>query len=344
MKSLYAALILSFACFTLQAMDDVMDDALQGTIQLTDEIAPTNDYLGTLKQPSPPTSLSIPTLELRFVEDQQESQETFALIPPPLDTQELTTNHQEIIPHTPSRSLLTTTSVPTSMTSSKTTSPTSSLGTHSNQIQINLREVFFGAPLIYTILFLLSIGTVTLWLYTILGMREDYLMPKEFASRLDQHLEAKDFEAASALCCQQNFLLGSMVRSSLVSRHQGRSLMLENMRAEGKRASNHFWRRLALLNDVAILAPMIGLLGTVLGMFYAFYDINRSVESMNALFDGLGVSVGTTVAGLGLAILAMVFYSTSRYRLIRQLTRVENTAHQLSLKIDSCLSQQETSL
>ena len=60
---------------------------------------------------------------------------------------------------------------------------------------------------------------------------------------------------------------------------------------------------------------MIGLLGTVLGMFYAFYDLNRSMESISALFDGLGVSVGTTVGGLIVAILALMYS-----------TRLQNTA------------------
>ena len=64
--------------------------------------------------------------------------------------------------------------------------------------------------------------------------------------------------------------------------------MIEAMKSEGKRASVHFWQRIGLLNDIAIIAPMIGLLGTVLGMFYAFYDINRSIESISTLFDGLG--------------------------------------------------------
>ena len=71
---------------------------------------------------------------------------------------------------------------------------------------------------------------------------------------------------------------------------------------------------------------MLGLLGTVLGLFYAFYDLNRSMESISALFDGLGISVGTTVAGLLVAIAAMMFHSMTKYRLIRQLNQVENEA------------------
>jgi biopolymer transport protein ExbB len=111
-------------------------------------------------------------------------------------------------------------------------------------------------------------------------------------------------------------------------------MMIEAMRAEGKRATISFWQRIGILNDIAIIAPMIGLLGTVLGMFYAFYDINRSIESISTLFDGLGVSVGTTVAGLVVAILALILHSTAKYQLIRALATVENEAQSIATQID----------
>jgi len=106
--------------------------------------------------------------------------------------------------------------------------------------------------------------------------------------------------------------------------------ILDAMKAAGKRGSAPFWQKIALLNDIAVLAPMLGLLGTVTGMFYAFYDLNRSMESLSTLFDGLGISVGSTVAGLIVAILAMLFYTFLKFRLIRSMTSVENEAMQLA--------------
>lgn len=111
--------------------------------------------------------------------------------------------------------------------------------------------------------------------------------------------------------------------------------MIDAMKSEGKRAATAFWQRLSLLNDIVVVAPMLGLLGTVIGMFYAFYDINRSAESINALFDGLGIAVGTTVAGLIVAIIAMIFYTTLKYRIVKTLAEVENEALALSTLIDS---------
>jgi biopolymer transport protein ExbB len=110
--------------------------------------------------------------------------------------------------------------------------------------------------------------------------------------------------------------------------------MLETMKAEGKRATVGFWQRIALLNDIAVIAPMLGLLGTVVGMFYAFYDLNRSRESVSTLFDGLGISVGTTVAGLIVAIIAMMLHALAKYRLVRALAIIEDEAQSLAALMD----------
>jgi biopolymer transport protein ExbB len=199
------------------------------------------------------------------------------------------------------------------------------------ETHINMAEVFVGAPIIYSILFLLSLAALTLWIYHLLMTRKMQLMPKEFASSVEGHLANGNWQEALALCRKDNNLLGVLIIASIAARHEGSQAMIERMQTEGKRATSYFWQRLSLLNDVALLAPMIGLLGTVLGMFYAFYDVNRSVESMYALFDGLGISVATTVAGLIVAIMALFFHSSLKYRLVRQFGIVEAKAQQIAL-------------
>lgn len=197
-------------------------------------------------------------------------------------------------------------------------------------ISIDLRQVFAGAPVIYSLLLIMSMGTMFIWLYTVLSLRPSGVMPKDFVSNLRAQLNQQQYEEAFHLCQQHNTLLSKMMSSALANRSQGLKVMTEAMKSEGKRISVSFWQRIALLNDVAIIAPMLGLLGTVLGMFYAFYDLNRSIESISGLFDGLGISVGTTVAGLVVSIVAMIFHSMTKYRLVRLLNAVDNEAHALA--------------
>lgn len=195
---------------------------------------------------------------------------------------------------------------------------------------INFQQVFEGAPVIYSILFLMSMATVFLWFYSLLKLKDAGKPSDSLFKQLKEKLENGQYEEALSFCQGQSNFLSKMVAAGISTRNHGLAMMLESMQTEGKRITTTFWQRLAFLNDIALIAPMLGLLGTVLGMFYAFYDLNRSMESFSILFDGLGISVGTTVAGLIVAILALMLHSIAKYRLVRVLVRVENEAQSLT--------------
>lgn len=207
-------------------------------------------------------------------------------------------------------------------------------GSKNSEIAVDLNQAFAGSPIIYSILFAMSVIAVGIWLYAILSLNTSARLSGTLLRNVQNKLNSNHFDEALMLCTDQNNLFCKMVASGIQARRHGLPVMIEAMKAEGKRASISFWQKLGLLNDIAIIAPMIGLLGTVLGMFYAFYDINRSIESISTLFDGLGVSVGTTVAGLIVAILALILHSTAKYRLVRALAQVENEAQTFASLID----------
>ena len=201
-------------------------------------------------------------------------------------------------------------------------------------IEVDMQQAFAGSPIIYTILLGMSVFAVCVWLYSLLTLSQSGAVSSTFIQDVKNKLNSNNFDEALSLCTQKKNLISKMISSGINARRHGLPVMIENMKVEGKRASVHFWQRIGLLNDIAVIAPMIGLLGTVLGMFYAFYDINRSIESISTLFDGLGVSVGTTVAGLIVAILALMLHSIAKYRLVKVLANVENEAQTLAILID----------
>ncbi|MBS0621203.1 MAG: MotA/TolQ/ExbB proton channel family protein [Verrucomicrobia bacterium] len=204
----------------------------------------------------------------------------------------------------------------------------------SETIVVDFKKAFSGAPLIYTLLLGMSVFAVGIWLYALFSLKLSVRISDSLLRNLQGKLNSNQFAEALLLCNQANNLFSKMVASGILSRRHGLSMMVETMRTEGKRASIGFWQKINLLNDIAVIAPMLGLLGTVLGMFYAFYDVNRSMESITTLFDGLGVSVGTTVAGLIVAILALILHSTAKFRLVKALTYVENEAQHVVTLID----------
>jgi len=202
--------------------------------------------------------------------------------------------------------------------------------TETTTSSLDLKEIYFSAPIIFTLLFAMSVYALTLWVVSLLTFKEKNFMPKEFSKTLRHHLFQKDEDKALEISARENNLLAKMMTAAFLTKNLGPQVMIDSMKSEGRRASSPFWQRLTVLNDIVMIAPMLGLLGTVMGMFYAFYDINRSVESINALFDGLGIAVGTTVFGLLVAIASMIFSTTLKYRLSRLATLVEKEALSLA--------------
>lgn len=192
--------------------------------------------------------------------------------------------------------------------------------------RLDLVKVFKGAPFIYTVQFAMSLFSLVLWLYSMMTLKLSDMMPMAFISQLREQLAEKRFESALISCQKEGTFAANIIASGLAARRHGSQVMIEAMQLEGKRAGMNLWQRISLLNDVVVIAPMLGLLGTVLGLFFAFYDNSRSAESLISIFDGLGVAIGTTVAGLVVAITAMFFHTSLKFRITFLLNTIENEA------------------
>jgi biopolymer transport protein ExbB len=155
------------------------------------------------------------------------------------------------------------------------------------------------------------------------------LMPQEFIRKIRDLFVEKKYETALTVCREENTFASGIIAAGIASRKHGAQVMIETMKSEGRRSGNSLWQRISLLNEIAVVAPMLGLLGTVLGLFFAFYETNRTAESIASIFDGLGIAVGTTVLGLIVSILSMIFYTTLKFRVINMLSTVENEAFSL---------------
>lgn len=194
----------------------------------------------------------------------------------------------------------------------------------SQATQLDLIQVYKASPLIYSILFGLSFFAFVIWFYSCFTLRKATMIPNDFTQHIRGLLLERKYDAALVSCQKARHFSGNVLASGLSSREHGQQVMIEAMQTEGKRCGVTLWQRISLINDVAIISPMLGLLGTVLGLFYAFYDVNRTPDTLAAIFDGLGIAVGTTVAGLIVAIFAMIFSATLKFRVIRLLNTLEN--------------------
>ena len=99
--------------------------------------------------------------------------------------------------------------------------------------------------------------------------------------------------------------------------------------AEGGRIADAMMASVDWLADIAAIAPLVGLLGTVLGMFQAFGGIASDVSAGAkpvVLAQGVSQAIVTTIFGLVVAIPTLAFHAIFRRRALRRIAEIEEKA------------------
>lgn len=135
---------------------------------------------------------------------------------------------------------------------------------------------------------------------------------KQFMSRIKDYVQDGKLDSAKNLCETTDSPIARMVDKG-VSRigkpMQDIKASVENV---GKLEVSRLENNLSALATISGIAPMIGFLGTVLGMIKVFYDLkNTGIKAnfLEALSEGIMMAMVTTVAGLIVGILAYFFYN-----------------------------------
>ncbi len=98
------------------------------------------------------------------------------------------------------------------------------------------------------------------------------------------------------------------------------------------RYANQLKRRLSGLTTIASLAPMLGLLGTIIGLMRSFHDIGLSSGPVepSIIADGLWQALSTTAAGMVIAVLCVLFHALIQSRIRRHLAEATDVLNHLS--------------
>lgn len=104
----------------------------------------------------------------------------------------------------------------------------------------------------------------------------------------------------------------------------------KDRQAEGSRIAARLYMAVDWLADIAAIAPLVGLLGTVLGMFQAFAGIDTAAGAKPAaLAQGVSKAIITTIFGLAVAIPALLFHAIFRRRAARRVAELEEKADEI---------------
>ncbi|MEZ6124113.1 MAG: MotA/TolQ/ExbB proton channel family protein [Planctomycetaceae bacterium] len=143
-------------------------------------------------------------------------------------------------------------------------------------------------------------------------LRHRRVIPRAFVDRFLQHLRSGRMDKPNAIAvCQQDGSPMADVFLHGVRKWGKPSVEIEQAVIDGgERQISILTKRLRVLNGVATLSPLVGLLGTVIGMIQAFNDIAQSnaMGQAEQLARGIAMALLTTAAGLFIAIPALTAY------------------------------------
>jgi biopolymer transport protein ExbB len=166
------------------------------------------------------------------------------------------------------------------------------------------------------------------YLLTVSPKRE---VPPTLVKRIMAQLRAGDLRGAYQLCEGRDELIANVVRAGLRMAGHDRFVIQDAMESEGERGIMNLWQKIAYLNNIGVMAPLMGLLGTVWGMVLAF----SSIASDNAQVKGMAVASSVskamicTVGGLVVAIPSLAVYYYLRGRVVRIIAAVEAQASEV---------------
>lgn len=161
---------------------------------------------------------------------------------------------------------------------------------------------------------ILMASIISLWfgLERMVALRWGRVIPRAFVDRFLQHLEQGKLTPETALrLCEENNSPMSEVFAHGVRKWGKTSVEVEQAIIDGgERQVSQLRTHLRIINGVATIAPLLGLLGTVFGMIMAFNELAQGsdVDRGERLAYGIGVALITTAAGLIVAIPSLVLY------------------------------------
>lgn len=184
----------------------------------------------------------------------------------------------------------------------------------------SLRDVIHEGGLTMEIIIGMSIFGTFLTILFLLTLRANIVYPKAFLKEAEEAADEGDAEALRAIC-QNNGSSAARVIEAAADMLAGSQqvdyvLVRDAIEDEGARQAGALWQRIQYLMDVAVIAPMMGLLGTVIGMMEAFagLEVRLGTVRPTVLAQGVAKAMITTVGGLIVAIGAMVLYAFFRGR------------------------------
>src|SRR5215813_1286916 len=187
-------------------------------------------------------------------------------------------------------------------------------------------------------MFLLSIFFVALVVVYFLTIRRGAVVSRGFMATADALLRKRDYLGLLAVSNRHGEAIARVVQKMLdfVTKNPAadHGQLREIAETEGTRVASSLNNRVTYLADIGMIAPLLGLLGTVLGIIRSFGALGADLGTARyvLLSKGISEALVNTCAGLAIGIPAMMFYAYFRGKAQKLISELESaTTHVLAL-------------
>ncbi|RMH62397.1 MAG: MotA/TolQ/ExbB proton channel family protein [Calditrichaeota bacterium] len=190
-----------------------------------------------------------------------------------------------------------------------------------------------GGIMMYPLL-LSSIIALVYIIERAVSLRRKKVLIPEIISVVENLNSAKDLEMARAICERHEGPLPALVTTTLQNTRLPREELREVLQEQGRQDIRTLQKGLGILETIAAIAPLMGLLGTVLGMVDVFAVISdKGIGQTAALSGGIAQALLTTVTGLFIGIPVLVAYNYFSGKAESLILDIEKYANNLILKL-----------
>jgi len=179
--------------------------------------------------------------------------------------------------------------------------------------------------LLFSSLLVVAYSLERLWYYWRAGrINSRFLVEVKRLVRDGKVQEAVDY------CDKQRGLVPEIVKAGLNASHLSRIDAEDTMENYKARSQNLLRARLGVFGTLSFISPLLGLLGTVLGIMRSFHDLALSGSGGPTIVAaGISEALVTTVAGIGVAVPAAIIYNYFTNRLRNLMVRVDTFTSEL---------------
>ena len=194
----------------------------------------------------------------------------------------------------------------------------------------NMFEIVKAGGIMMGPIILASIVAAAIFLERLWTLQNKRVLPAELTQKVWRWVEQRQIQDKHIAALQQNSPLGKILAAGLANRNRDRNVIRESIEDTGRHVVHELERFIGTLGTIASLSPLMGLLGTVLGMIRTFNAITtEGIGNPAGLAGGIAEALITTAAGLTFAIPALLAYKYLRARVQALVVQMEKEAMKL---------------